>query len=675
MKNFRQFRSVQQIEFASETGTDSKNVTVIFGENGRGKTSIFRAIMFCLYGEKRLSQDEEVEQKELHLVNLAELQESEGKPVETYVELEFQHKEEQYKIKRNLLGMFDGKKRIEQTDQVLLSCIKIDGNAQNIKDPDEIATIINAILDKNVREYFLFDGEKIQRLTLANIEQRREIAKGIRNLLNIDSLEKAIKATQRLKKNLNDELSKKSTGEFGKTIKQLNDLDENRIKIKSQLEQLEYELSHAAIEKKRVDKELDKFKEIRHLLIDRADAENNLDQLEEQGRNLLLEMKTKTGKASLLLVSNTVDYVFTAIDQKKKKGEIPSEMRKGLIEKMLSEKKCICKRDLLPGTEPFNEIVLWKNKTCNEELESSALDMWRYLSTIRSHREDIAVSIETLLQKHAICRNEIDKCRAKIDSLNNMIGSSERKDATKLEKHRENIEKKQINIEAERVKLKDEIDIIEAEYERLSSQRKILEQEEHIKNELSQRASLAEDTYNALQSVFNEFTDEIKLEIATEASKYFSQLLDKEGREILKNILVNNDYSLQIIDRWGKPFLANISAGQRQLMSISFIAALAKVAVAGTVLEMPLFMDTPFGRLSLEHRKNLLEKVPYYCAQWILLATDTEFRKQEASLLSNGGRWGKFYQLQSKGPGITKIRQRDILDVQSILADNSEGLQ
>ena len=449
MKNFRQFRAVQQIEFASETGTDSKNVTVIFGENGRGKTSIFRAIMFCLYGEKRLAQDEEVEQKELHLVNLAELQESEGKPVETYVELEFQHKEEQYKIKRNLLGMLDGKKRIEQTDEVLLSCIKIDGNAQNVKDPDEIATIINAILDKNVREYFLFDGEKIQRLTLANIEQRREIARGIRNLLNIDSLEKAIKATQRLKKNLNDELSKKSTGEYGKTINQLNELDENRIKIKSRLEQLEDELSHAAIEKKHVDKELDKFKEIRHLLIDRAEAENNLDQLQEQGRNLLLEMKTKTWKASLLLLSNTVDYVFTAIDQKKKKGEIPSEMRKGLIEKILSEKKCICKRDLLPGTESFKEIVLWKNKTCNEELESSALDMWRDLSNIRSHREDIAVSIETLLQKHAICRNEIDKCRAKIDSLNNKIGSSERKDATKLEKHRENIEKKQINIEAE----------------------------------------------------------------------------------------------------------------------------------------------------------------------------------------------------------------------------------
>ena len=75
-----------------------------------------------------------------------------------------------------------------------------------------------------------------------------------------------------------------------------------------------------------------------------------------------------------------------------------------------------------------------------------------------------------------------------------------------------------------------------------------------------------------MQAVYDEFTDEIKLKIADEANKYFVQLLDKESRETLRSILVKDDYSLQILDRWGEPFLANISAGQRQIMSISFIA-------------------------------------------------------------------------------------------------------
>ncbi len=674
MKNFRQFRGIQRIEFALEIGENGKNVTVIFGETGRGKTSIFRAIMFCLYGEKLLSQDEEIEQKEIYMVNLAELQEmaTEGKSVEAYVELEFLHKGEKYVISRSLLGMLDGEKRIEQPDKTILSHMKSDGNTKNYNDPEDIKYIINTILDKNVREYFLFDGEKIQRLTMASIEQRREIARGIRNLLNVDALEKALKATQRLKKNLNLELSRKATGEFGKIVKQLNDLDERRFELMDKQQQLEDEHSRAAIEKKRVDKELDKFKEIRHLLIERNETEERLGQQEEQAKNLLSEMKTRTGKASLLLVSDTVDQVFTSIDKKKQKGEIPSEIRKDLIEKLLDEKECICKRPLLPGTDSFKEVIFWKNKVSDVELDSSALDMWRYLSSIRSHRDDISGTVETLIQKYAVCRNEIEKLRNRIDSLNNEIGTSERKDAAKLEKHRENIEAKQIKIEAERIKIDDEINIIEIEYERLSAQRKILEQKESIQKELSQRANLVEETYKALYSVYNEFTDEIKHKIAIEASYYLSQLLDREGRETLKHIIVNKDYSLQIIDKWGKPFLANISAGQRQIMSISFIAALASIASASTIFEMPLFMDTPFSRLSLKHRKNLIEKVPKFCAQWILLATDTEFSKKEALLMRNGGQWGKFYILKIQGPGITKIQERDILDAQSILTDNLE---
>ena len=138
MKNFRQFKGVQQICFAAESGEKGKNVTVVFGENGRGKTGIFRAIIFCLYGERRLSQDEEVTQKELYLVNSAEIQElsHDNKPVECFVELEFRHNEDRYTVKRNLMGMLDNNERVEQLGKVVLSHIKSDGNTQNINDPE-----------------------------------------------------------------------------------------------------------------------------------------------------------------------------------------------------------------------------------------------------------------------------------------------------------------------------------------------------------------------------------------------------------------------------------------------------------------------------------------------------------------------------------------------------------
>jgi len=676
MKNFRQFKGVQQILFAAESGENGKNVTVIYGENGRGKTGIFRAIIFCLYGERRLSQDEEVTQKELYMVNSAEIQElsHENQPVECFVELEFRHNEDQYTVKRNLIGMLDNDERVEQLGKVVLSHIKTDGNTQNINDPEEIRKIINNILDKNVKEYFLFDGEKIQRLTLANIEQRREIAKGIRNLLNIDSLEKAIKAINRLKKNLNIEISKKATGEYGKTLKQINDFDEKRTELARRLQQLEEEDVAADIQRKQIDKKFEAYKDIQHLVKDRNNSENRMHQEEEKAQTFLSEMKTKTGKASLLLISDAIDNVYSSLNQKKQDGDIPSEIRKDLIERIIDSQVCICKRDILPGTEPFNQIILWKNKSSEHELESAALDMWRYLGSMLSHRDDVYGSIEALLQKYGICKNDIERLRSKVDELNNQIGSPERKDAADLEQIRERILKKQVGIEAERVRTQDDLETVKLEYERLLEFRRELEKKEDIKNELSQRSNLAEETSRILQDIYNEFTDEIKYKIADEANKFFDQLLDIEGRKTLKRILVNEDYSLQILDRWDKPFLANISAGQRQIMSISFITALAKAASGDKTLEMPLFMDTPFGRLSSEHRKNLVEKIPTFCSQWILLATDTEFRKQEAALLMQSNRWGKFYLLHSKEPGVTIIQERNITDAQSILSDVVEEI-
>ncbi len=130
------------------------------------------------------------------------------------------------------------------------------------------------------------------------------------------------------------------------------------------------------------------------------------------------------------------------------------------------------------------------------------------------------------------------------------------------------------------------------EYEQLQVQRKEKEREEGIKNELSKRAALALETRNALKSVYDEFTNEIKRLIGKTATEYFKELIDEQGRDTFNQIVVNDDYSIQILDRWGKPFLANISAGQRQIMSISFIAALAKAAEKKGVFEMPFFMDS-----------------------------------------------------------------------------------
>ena len=672
LSNFRQFRGFHEIEFArGNTG----NVTVIFGANGRGKTGIYRALLFCLYGEKRLSQDAQVDDHELYLVNYPEMEAHRGdkKPVESRVYLEFAHGGRTYQMERSILGMLDGGEVIQEDKGGRLVTRDEEGNSTATRDPDEIAEIIGGILDRGLKEYFLFDGEKIERLTRASSEQRREVSLGVRKLLDINTLESAIQATDRLRRYLDSELETRATGELARVIKQLREIDERSIELEARLEAIDDELLHAGQEKKHVDNELDKIREIRDFLLERTSLEKREQDLEAQVDDLLQDMKNRTGKTALLLVSKTAEKVFRDIDKRKQRHEIPSEIRRDLIDRLISEGQCICGTSIKPGTDEYRNIMLWRNRTTDILTEDSMLNLWRYLSGVRSHYEDNGVATESLLQKYAVVKNELQVIYRKLEVLREKIGSSERADAAKLDKHRQQIERKIIKLEEEQAQSQEELLILQDERSRWHEQRKEIEKEQGIRDEMSKRAALAEATTNALKEIHEEFTGETRDLIGVNATKYFRELLDHESQKTLRDIVVNTDYSIQVYDRWHKPFLANISAGQRQIMSIAFIAALAQAAAGAEVLEMPLFMDTPFGRLSHEHRRNLLEKVPGWCTQWILLATDTEFGRFEARILRGTGKWTQFYLLKGTGAGSTEIKVVDVAQADGLLKDEEEG--
>ncbi len=670
VENFRQFRGRQEIEFWVPS-LPHHNVTVVFGENGRGKTGLFRAIMFCLFGERRLSQDGDVPREELQLVNVSALEADTGVPVRTSVELEFAHLGQSYRLRRAILGMQDGKRIIEEEDEKRLFVITSDGNTQTVP-TTEIDAVIDNILDRRVKDYFLFDGEKIERLTRASIEQRREISAGIRNLLNVDALETAIRAVGRVSKALERELSNSSHEELSRLLKRLSDNEEEQTQLRGRLDSLADEMRLARQEIDKTDNELKKFNEIRHLLDRRKILEQELKEQEQLADNTLKEMHSLVCKASSLILAPTVITVFEHIERQKQKGEIPSEIRRDLIERILTDDECICGRDVLKDPAAHSHILDWQKRTSDVTTQDAALNLWRYLSEVRNHFSDDKDLVEKRLQQYGNVRSTIANINRSLENVSNQIGTSERQDATKLDEHRKKLQDGIITLEANARNAQTQLERLKQEEERLRA----LLKEERLKvgrnDELSRRSMLARDTQDALKDVYDQFTREIKQLIGQSATELFAKLLDKEGRENLRTIVVNNDYSLQVLDRYKKPFLANISAGQRQIMSIAFIAALARAASRGGQIEIPLFMDTPFGRLSFEHRQNLINYVPTFASQWILLATDTEFRRQEAQLLKTSGKWGKFYILRPTLDGNTTIVEQDIDSALAILRDEEE---
>jgi len=673
LENFRQFKGEQLIEFDSDK---NKNVTVIFGENGRGKTGIFRALMFCLYGKKKLSQDASVDESELHLVNSQELEDksNEGKPVESSVTVEFEHENRKYKLKRSLLGILDEGRVIEQNHGVKLTIWDEEGNTSIKKAPELVKERIENILSPALREYFLFDGEKIERLTRASTEQRREISQAIRKLLNIDTLEKVIGATMKLSRYFNRELEKKATGERA-AIMRLQRKNEEEIETGNrEVDSINRELELARKEKIEVDKELEQIREIQDLLTIRTDLEVRLKDTEEGKNDILRAVKGLAGPTALLLLRNTANNVFQNIDRRKQAHEIPSDIRKDLIDRILSEMECICGRKIEENSEAYSRILEWRNRIPDNVTEDLTLNLWRDLSSARDQFENIEESAIQILTKFATLKNDQRELERKLEELRMKIGSSERADASRLDAHRLGIDRKILKLQHELSITSKKLDALHDERRQLTVRRKTIEDEEGIRDELTRRGDLVEQSLVALNRIHDDFTAESRVSLGDNASVYLSDILDEESRRNLKSIRVEEDYSIQIHDRWGKPFLANISAGQRQIMSIAFIAALAKAACGGLdFLEMPLFMDTPFGRLSHEHRKNLVQKVPHWCSQWILLATDTEFRDFEAQALAKTGTWKSFYILSARKDGSTEIHKTTMEDALGYICQKGKG--
>lgn len=119
-----------------------------------------------------------------------------------------------------------------------------------------------------------------------------------------------------------------------------------------------------------------------------------------------------------------------------------------------------------------------------------------------------------------------------------------------------------------------------------------------------------------------------KLEVqVTECFRYLLHKSDLVHRVAIET----NSFSLSLYDLQGKQVPKHrLSAGEKQLLAISFLWGLARVSGRN----LPVAIDTPLGRLDSSHRDNLVERYfPYASHQVILLSTDTEIGKKEVEKL------------------------------------------
>jgi len=116
-------------------------------------------------------------------------------------------------------------------------------------------------------------------------------------------------------------------------------------------------------------------------------------------------------------------------------------------------------------------------------------------------------------------------------------------------------------------------------------------------------------------------TTEIRTKVEQKTKEYFFNLHWK-GEEF-GDVKINENYEIELVGQYGAPKLGTLSAGERQILALSFMAALS--GVSG--FDAPVIIDTPLGRISGEPKEKISMSLPRYLkdSQLTLLITDQEY--------------------------------------------------
>jgi DNA sulfur modification protein DndD len=635
LQNFKGYRNPSPIKFSCDK---EKNVTLIYGVMGAGKTSFFEAINWALYGKKVEGKKNTI----LDLSNIAgkylldELEESEQ--AEVKVEIDFEHTGYDYYLSR---GAFFQKRKnklnyLRENDHVKLHTVSDTSQSRTYDsrkgDEETIFKMISNILPFSSREYFLFDGEKLDKFS--SIDSSSEIKNAIRQVLGLTDLENARQNLKKIEKELSKEfnLLEGKNDEVRLTTMSINRIDDEIKKLDDKIVEDEDLLIKVRAEFKINEEKIDSFKEEIGKIEERKRLEKNIDDTK-------VKLKTQRKKLRSLLTSayssysiNTIIKGIDLLDKWQKEGKFPAEYYNlDFIEKILRERKCFfwsfekdSEQERYFLSEK-NRLISW-NRSTQEHLTQLFGDLKGYkeksanLYSDIKKEHDIFVSLQGDLEEDTYDLQQINR-----DIKSNITDDEMRK----CEETRSRLTKEKNDLETKIGINKAKIEEKNADLKKLNKHLLTLTAKTDKGKIIKKKLELITNSIDYLEKLHEHYS-QIKRKEVEELTKYlFESIFWKKTH--FDQVKLSEDYKLVVSDRWDSEGRETFSAGEREVLSLSFVSALAKSASKYA----PFVVDTPFARISNEPTDNIAVCLPQHLTQLILFVTDKELTHKAEELFLN----------------------------------------
>ncbi len=632
--NFRQYYGDQDAEFSRVNG---RNVTVFNGKNGAGKTSLFSAISWCLYqaGAEDIGE----------LVNKQALAEAnEGELVTSRVMVWFAHEANRYVASRFLRVRKAGQRGIPVSTEFQLTRVLASGDHQKVSNPEGQ---MNAILPANVRPYFFFDGEKMDDLTKAG---NKEVEGAIRNVMRMVALERAETHLNKIAANYRKQIKKQGSPELEALISREESWRSEKDQAAEKLEVLREEIRLARQHIEDLNQKLRNSDAARNLQERRDTLLRQLAREEKREEQVLRSIQTVVNRSYPALMIRSVDAALALLDEKRERGEIPSGVREQLVKDLLDNLECICGRPFHQGDEAHRRLVSLLTRATSSKLESEVSNLSGVLRALPGRVAEYRSSLNAQMQERQQIKEMMEQLYREIDDIRRQLENAPQEEIAGMERRRSKFRKDLEAYLGDQGTYRERIEQIEFQLKDIDKKKKEAEEKEKKVALLGHKEKLAQDAADAVTKIKDEFSEQTRQEIEAHTREVFSRLAWKQDH--FQDVRLDQDFRLQVIDRWGTPTLEELSAGERQILSLSFICAMARVSGE----DAPLVMDTPFGRLSGDHLSAVAENLPELTSQLILFVTDREW--DEASSTNLEPKTSAQYELSfDSGTGCTAIKE------------------
>ncbi|MDM9381434.1 AAA family ATPase [Chlorogloeopsis sp. ULAP01] len=621
---------------------DDYNTTIIHGNNGAGKTSLLNAFTWVLY-EKFSAAFASVEQ----LVNKRAVAEANfGQPVECWVEIAWEHDGIRYRVKREF-RVYKNSTEFEIGETKLYLQFAGDDGRWNLPDqkPEDI---INQILPASLHQYFFFDGERIEEIVRS--DKKAEIAEATKIFLGVEVINRSINHLKEAKKSLENEL--KIIGDSG--IKQLL---QQQVKFERELEYIEkcqqeisQELEYQQTLKKETSyrlRELNAAKELeerREFLEEQK--KSNQDTL-KQIREVLKKVLSTRGY-TIFLSEKTASF-RKILDELKQRGELSPGISKEFINELLKSRCCICGTDLYEGSHSHENVRQLLDRAGSSTVEETAIRMSAQVDEIDQQAAGFWEEVDREQAKINELRKSISQIETEIDNIEDRLRKDANEEISSLQKRLDEIEEKITELTLDIGRNEQQSLHIKTELEDLSKQ--ITKQKFN-----EERQALAQRRITATQDAIDRLA-EVKIRQETQ----FRLQLEKRVQEIFGEISftpyipkISEKYELTLVENTtGIESPVAASTGENQILSLSFIASIIdrvrewsdrkNILMIPDSSTFPIVMDSPFGSLDEQYRRQIAKIIPRLANQLVVMVTKTQWRGEVEAEIAN--RIGKQYVL------------------------------